>query len=110
MADTAEVRVAQLVDRLLTEHDPHTTPEREFWGAQFDLGLAWVEFPLGKGGLGLDPGVQDIVDRRLIDEDAPMNLLHNMLGVGMAAPTLIAFGTDEQQQRLLRPLFTCDEI
>ncbi|TMK55501.1 MAG: acyl-CoA dehydrogenase [Actinobacteria bacterium] len=110
MSGSAEGRVAELVERLLTEHDPRTTPEREFWGAQFDLGLAWVEFPEGKGGLGLDPGLQDIVDQRLIDEDAPLNLLHNMLGVGMAAPTLIAFGTEEQQRRLLRPLFTCDEI
>src|SRR5439155_4651719 len=110
MSGSAEGRVAELVERLLTEHDPRTTPEREFWGAQFDLGLAWVEFPEGKGGLGLDPGLQDIVDQRLIDEDAPLNLLHNMLGVGMAAPTLIAFGTEEQQRRLLRPLFTCDEL
>ena len=33
-----------------------------------------------------------------------------MMGVGMAGPTLIAFGTEEQQQRLLRPTFTCEEI
>ena len=31
------------VDLLLAEHDPSTTPAREFLGAQFDAGLAWVE-------------------------------------------------------------------
>jgi iron complex transport system ATP-binding protein len=32
------------------------TAEREFWGAQFDHGLAWVQFPEGvKGGLGVSP-------------------------------------------------------
>ena len=41
-------------------------PIEEFWGAQFDLGLAWIHFPEGKGGLGLDPGFQDVVDERLI--------------------------------------------
>ena len=33
-----------------------------------------------------------------------------MMGVGMAGPTLVAFGTEEQQARLLRPTFTCEEI
>jgi alkylation response protein AidB-like acyl-CoA dehydrogenase len=32
------------------------------------------------------------------------------MGVGMAGPTLIAYGTEEQQDRLLRPNFTCEEI
>src|SRR4249920_3688449 len=93
--------VESRVERLLTEH--LGGPPRDFWGAQFDLGLAWVHFPEGKGGLGLDPGLQDLVDERLIAAHAPQNLLRNMMGVGIAGPTLIAFGTEAQQQRLLRP-------
>ena len=31
---------------------------REFWGKQFDLGLAWVQFPTGSGGLDLNPNFQ----------------------------------------------------
>ena len=95
-------------ERLLAEH--LGAPQEEFWAAQFDLGLAWIHFPEGKGGLGLDPGFQDLVDERLIAANAPQNLLRNMMGVGMAGPTLIAFGTEEQQRRLLRPTFTCEEI
>ena len=105
---TAFVETA--VDRLLHDHDPLTTDPREFWGAQFDLGLAWIHFPEGKGGLALDPAYQDLVDDRLAAVDAPTNLMRNMMGVGMAGPTLIAFGTEEQQQRLLRPTFTCESI
>jgi alkylation response protein AidB-like acyl-CoA dehydrogenase len=100
--------VAERTDRLLEEH--LGAPPQEFWGAQFDLGLAWVHFPEGKGGLGLDPGFQEIIDERLIAAHAPHNLLINMMGVGMAGPTLVAFGTEEQQRRLLRPTFTCEEI
>jgi alkylation response protein AidB-like acyl-CoA dehydrogenase len=33
-----------------------------------------------------------------------------MMGVGMAGPTLVAFGTEEQQEQLLRPTFTCDAL
>jgi len=98
------------VDTLLAECPPATTAPRDLWAAQYDLGLAWIQFPEGKGGLGLDPGFQDIVDERLLAAGAPSNLLVNMMGVGMAGPTLIAFGTSEQQGRLLRPDFMCDEI
>jgi len=102
--------VEERVEQLVREHPPASAPPVELWGAQFDLGLAWIQFPEGKGGLGLDPGLQDIVDARLLDAGAPSNLLVNMMGVGMAGPTLVAFGTEEQQLRLLRPTFTCEEI
>ena len=36
-------RVAALVDELLATCPPDTTDPKEFWGAQFDLGLAWVD-------------------------------------------------------------------
>ena len=32
------------------------------------------------------------------------------IGLGMAAPTILAFGTDEQKQRFLRPLWTGEEV
>ena len=107
----ATIRMVEArVEQLLREHPPATTPEREFWGAQYDLGLAWIHFPEGKGGLGIDPGNQGIVDDLLIAAGAPFNLLRNMMGVGMAGPTLVAFGTEEQADPLLRPTFTCDVI
>jgi alkylation response protein AidB-like acyl-CoA dehydrogenase len=109
-SDDAVREVGARLDRLLSEHPPSTTPAEELWGAQFDLGLAWIQFPEGKGGLGLDPGYQDVVDERLMAAGAPSNLLVNMMGVGMAGPTLVAFGTESQQRRLLRPDFTCEEI
>src|SRR5206468_4058623 len=31
-------------------------------------------------------------------------------GLGMAAPTILAFGTEEQKQRYLRPLWTGEEV
>ena len=73
-------------------------------------GSRGFQFPEGKGGLGVDPGYQDLVDDRLAEAGAPTNLLRNMMGVGMAGPTLVAFGTEEQQARLLRRVFTCEDI
>ena len=34
----------------------------------------------------------------------------NYIGMGMAAPTIAAFGTDEQKRKFLRPLFIGDQI
>ena len=34
----------------------------------------------------------------------------NAIGYGMAAPTILAHGSEDQKQRYLRPLFTCEDI
>jgi alkylation response protein AidB-like acyl-CoA dehydrogenase len=102
--------VDHLVARLLAEHPPATSLPQEIWGAQFDLGLAWVHFPIGKGGLGLDPLVQERIDERLREAGVQSNLLVNMMGVGMAGPTMLAFADEETQDRFLRPAFSCEEI
>ena len=62
-----ETDVDALVDQLLGELDPKSTPPEEFLGRQFDLGLAWVHFPVGYGGLGLSPGLQKTINERLTE-------------------------------------------
>jgi alkylation response protein AidB-like acyl-CoA dehydrogenase len=104
------VRVRHLTDRLLAEWPPESTPSRDFWAAQYDLGLAWVHFPPGRGGLGLDPKMQEVVDERLAAACAPSNVNVNFMLLGMAGPTLVLRGTDAQQERFLRPGFACEEI
>jgi alkylation response protein AidB-like acyl-CoA dehydrogenase len=79
-------------------------------GAQFDLGLAWVHFPVGNGGLGITPRFQTLVDRRLDELTAHRPHPTDIIGHGMGAPTLIAHGTDDQKVRWLRPMFTGAEV
>jgi alkylation response protein AidB-like acyl-CoA dehydrogenase len=40
----------------------------------------------------------------------PNNFSRNGIGVGMAAPVINGFASEELKNRLLRPLFTCEEI
>jgi alkylation response protein AidB-like acyl-CoA dehydrogenase len=110
MASTDETRVDELVDGLLADFAPGKVDDRAFLGAQFDRGLAWVHFPEGRGGSGLNPGLQQRVTERLLEAGAPFPSPVNIIGLGMVAPTIVAHGTDRQQQRYLRPLFTCEEI
>ncbi|MGH3560523.1 MAG: acyl-CoA dehydrogenase family protein, partial [Mycobacterium sp.] len=99
------------VQALVSEHDPATTDPRDFLGARFDAGLAWVYFPPDCGGLGLSMHFQQQVDAELAAAGAPpVDTGRNGIGLGMAAPTIVAFGTAEQKRKFLRPLFTAEHI
>jgi len=104
----------QLRDRVtafLAEHDPAETPKQDFNNARFDAGLAWVHYPEGLGGLGLSRTLQSVVDAEFAAAGAPTNdPERNGIGLGMAAPTILAYGSDEQKQRWLRKLWTAEEI
>jgi alkylation response protein AidB-like acyl-CoA dehydrogenase len=102
--------VDALVDQLLAEVPPASTPTREFLGEQFDRGLAWLHFPTDCGGLGLTPTDQQRAQSRLVSGGAPIAGMKNPIGYGMCAPTIVSHGTDEQKARYLRPLFTSEEI
>ena len=102
-------RVIDLADRLLEDMPPSSVPPEKFLGEQFDRGLAWVHFPEGLGGMSLSPSLQRSLETRLAEGGAPSPSERNVIGHGMVAPTLIVHGTDEQK-RLLRPLFTGEEV
>src|SRR6185369_2749375 len=76
-----------------------------------DAGLAWVHFPVGLGGLGLPRPLQAGVDKAFAAAGAPDNNPRQLvIGLGMAAPTILSHGTEEQKQRFIRPLWTGDEV
>ena len=101
----------QQVGDFLAGHDPSATPRLEFLRARFDAGLAWVHYPAGLGGQGLSRSLQAAVDAEFAAAGAPDNNPARIgIGLGMAAPTILAFGTQEQKQRWLRPLWTGEEV
>ena len=103
--------IRKRVRDLLDSHDPASTPKLDFLRAQFDAGLAWVHYPPGLGGLSLSRVLQPIVDAELAAAGAPTHNPRRIgIGLGMAAPTILAFGSPEQQQRWLRPLWTGEEV
>ncbi|MFZ5847939.1 MAG: acyl-CoA dehydrogenase family protein [Actinomycetota bacterium] len=103
--------LASRVEQLLASYPPASTDRLDFLRARFDAGLAWVHFPEGLGGLGLPRGLQGYVDQLLAEAGAPDNDPRRIgIGLGMAAPTILAFGTQEQKERFLRPLWTGEEV
>ena len=106
----AEALVESSVREFLKGHDPTTLEPRDFFAAQFDAGLARVDWPVGRGGLALDARLQRTVDEQFRSAGAKSALMRNPLGVGMGLPTLQQHGTAEQLARFLRPCFATDEL
>ena len=115
MVDATRSDLTDLLQRVRAVADSvdPAADERAWLGARFDAGLAWVHFPDGLGGSGLSRDWQTLVDAEfaaISAAAAPANGARNPIGLGMGAPTIAAHGTAEQQARLLRPLWTGEEI
>ncbi|WP_031511144.1 acyl-CoA dehydrogenase family protein [Streptomyces megasporus] len=109
MTDPDELR--RRTRALLAEADPAACGRSAFLRARYDAGLAWVHFPHGLGGLDAPRSLQAVVDAELAAAGAPDNdPRRNGIGLGMAAPTILRFGTEEQKKRFLRPLWTGEEV
>jgi alkylation response protein AidB-like acyl-CoA dehydrogenase len=73
----------------------------------YEAGLIACDYPKEYGGGG-HSGFQTIASQELGRAAVPF--LINVIGLGMAAPTILNHGTEEQKRRLLAPLFAADEI
>jgi alkylation response protein AidB-like acyl-CoA dehydrogenase len=73
----------------------------------YEAGLVACDIPKECGGGG-HGGFQRIANYEM--SVAPVPYLINVIGLSMAAPTILHHGTDEQKRRYLPPLFAADEI
>jgi alkylation response protein AidB-like acyl-CoA dehydrogenase len=69
------------------------------------MGLTW---PKEAGGRGLTFMEEMILQQEMALAKAPPVL--NILAVGMAGPTIIAYGTEEQKKRYPPKMLSCEEI
>jgi alkylation response protein AidB-like acyl-CoA dehydrogenase len=73
-----------------------------------DAGYAGLSWPKQYGGGGADAKLRAIFNEELDRAGAPERL--NIIGEDFAGPTIIEFGTPDQQQRYLEPILTGAEI
>jgi alkylation response protein AidB-like acyl-CoA dehydrogenase len=79
------------------------------WNRQLhDGGWAAPAWPVEHGGRGVDVDGQLAYLEEMAAAEAPGPV--NVIGVANIAPAIMAFGTDAQRQRFLRPLLRGDEI
>jgi alkylation response protein AidB-like acyl-CoA dehydrogenase len=84
-------------------------PEIRQWSrALHEGGWVGISWPAEYGGRGLSPRFQAIYLEEEARAEAPPHI--GVIGLGMAGPTIISRGTDEQTARYLQPLLAADEI
>ena len=112
MGEVTEADIRGMARQLVDDLPPDEVDQYRFRGAQFDRGLAYVQFPEGHGGLGLDSRkLQTVVDAELRGAGVPYHdLAINPIGIGMGAPVVLTYASEEQKKRLLRPMYTGEEI
>ena len=82
---------------------------REFLVRFGNAGYATPTWPAEYGaGLSLDPGQARPVNEMLRRYEVPRP--HNIIGIGMGGPTVLAWGSEELKARLIRPCATDEEI
>ncbi|SUE28881.1 acyl-CoA dehydrogenase [Nocardia farcinica] len=86
--------------------------KRVHWAAWqrklFEAGFAGLSWPTEYGGAGADAKIKTIFTEEMDRAGAPERL--NIIGEDFAGPTIVAFGSDEQKQRYLRPILEGTEI
>ena len=108
MSDSTLVRRA--LDSLLEQFpEPAQADRLVFLRAQYDRGLAWVNFESGYGGLGVSAALQHDVDARLAAAGAPRPGSGDYVGLHQCAASIDAFGSHEQKARFLPGIFTGSE-
>jgi alkylation response protein AidB-like acyl-CoA dehydrogenase len=73
----------------------------------YQAGLIACDYPKEYGGGG-HQGFQRVASAELARVEVPYFI--NVIGLGMAAPTILHHGTEEQKRRYLPSLFSADEI
>ena len=103
---TEEARVVGALEELLARFpDPAVADRDAFLRVRYDLGLGWLQFESGFGGLGVAASWQRVVESRLRPLRTPTPGSGDFVGMHQAAASINAVGTHEQKARFLPAIF-----
>ena len=88
--------------------DDHFDELRVWHRDLFDAGYLGITWPVAYGGQDLDLSHQIAVAEELARADAPPTV--NGLGIGLAGPALLSYGTEEQKLRYLKNMLSAEEV
>ena len=74
----------------------------------YEAGVVGLTWPERYGGRDAPITHQVIALEEFARSGAPEHI--NVIGLGMAGPTILAHGTDEQKDRYLRPILTAEDV
>jgi alkylation response protein AidB-like acyl-CoA dehydrogenase len=117
--EPAERQLQEDVRAFLAEHapDPSEIPHalddrmaflREWQSRCYEAGFVGRAWPAAFGGGGRPTSEQIVVDQELAAAGAPE--FPSVVGLDVLGPAILAFGTDEQRDRYVRPILAADEL
>jgi alkylation response protein AidB-like acyl-CoA dehydrogenase len=95
-------------DEPVGDEDAHYQWRSDFQRRMADDGWAAVHWPVQYGGRGATLTQSAIFFEELGRSGAPLPA--NVIGLLLAGPTIMAWGTEEQRERYLNPILTAEEI
>jgi alkylation response protein AidB-like acyl-CoA dehydrogenase len=81
---------------------------RDWQRRLYDAGFVGLTWPKEYGGRGLSFMEEMILHEEMALHRAPPVL--NILAIGMAGPTIVAYGTEEQKKRYPPKMLSCEEV
>jgi len=81
---------------------------KDWSGKLYEAGLIGLHWPKAYGGQEAPITQTAIVLEELARAEAPEHV--GLIGIGMAGPTILAHGTDEQRDRFLKKILTGEEV
>lgn len=90
------------------DEDAYVAVAREWQAKLFDAGWSGLTWPQEYGGQGLGTAHQIIWSQEASQFALPTEIFG--IGLGMAGPTIISWGTEEQKARWLPPMLRGEEI
>lgn len=117
--EPAERQLQDEVRAFLADHapDPAAIPHpldermaflREWQARCYEAGFVGRAWPSEFGGGGRPTAEQIVVDQELAAAGAPE--FPSVVGLDVLGPAILAFGTDEQRRRYVRPILSADEL
>jgi alkylation response protein AidB-like acyl-CoA dehydrogenase len=105
--EKARAWLAENAERL-SQGDPSRMASRETRVAVYDAGFGGIAWPVEYGGLGLTPAHQEAFTEEVARY--PNLAVGDLVTVGICAPTLLDFGTEEQKRRYIPHMLRGDEV
>ncbi len=114
LADHAKLRSAEtpppvtLTEAFSDEEIKHVRESKAWQATLYDGGWAGITWPMEYGGRGGTALESVIFAQEQARFDVPGSIFAQ--GIGMAGPSLMAHGSDEQKERFLGPMLRGDEV
>src|ERR671938_1000889 len=108
LRDTPEEAAFRAGVRAWLEANLPAGDPREWSRKMYDAGYAGLTWPEEYGGRSAPYSHQAIVLEEFARAEAPQHM--GVIGLGMAGPTIMAHGTEEQKQRYLSKILSAEEI